>query len=168
MSKLICLLQYRKREKLTKKRIKMTKLVNANSRNMNKILKSKNTLYLFLILLLVAFVQCGGSIDNQLEKIAKESNKECPKMLDQWTRLDSCAAYPNKNYKYFHTIVSGGVVVDRTKFESNFKHVIISIIRTNPGMKFMRENEVTLHYHYIDEVDGSQASIVVTPEEYKN
>lgn len=146
----------------------MTKLVSANCKNMNDILKSKKILSLFLVLGLVTLTQCAGGFDSQLKKIAEESNKECPKMLDQWTRLDSCAAYPDKNYKYFHTIVSGGAVLDKTKFEANFKPVIISIIRTNPGMKFLRENEVTLHYQYTDEAGGSQTVIVVTPEEYKN
>lgn len=153
---------------LTKKRIKMTKLVDANCRTMTKIC-NKEVLWRFVILaFVIVFYSCGGDVDSQLQKIAKESNAECPKMLDQWTRLDSCAAYPNKNYKYFHTVVNEGMILDKTKFEKNFKPVIVSIIKTNPGMRFMRENEVTLHYTYIDESGKNEMTIVVSPNEYKN
>lgn len=160
--------QYRKTKKLTKKRIKMTKLVKANRSNMSKKLNVKYFQCLLLMLSLVTFARCAGDIDSQLRKVAKEGNEECPKMLDQWTRLDSCVAYPNKNYKYYHTIVSDGVILDKAKFETNFKPVIISIIRTNPAMKFLKENEVTLHYMYTDEAGSGQMTIIVTPDEYKN
>lgn len=134
---------------------------------MNKIVQRKNILCILSFFCVIVFSQCAGNVDSQLKKIAKESNLECPKMLDQWTRLDSCAAYPDKNYKYFHTIVNDGFILDSAKFETTFKPVIISIIRTNPAMKFFKENDVTLHYQYTDEVKKKQLTIVVTPDDYK-
>lgn len=155
-------------KKLTKKWIKFIKLVKANYRKMNKILKRKSFVYLILLVCVAAFVSCAGDVDSQLKKIAKEANAECPKMLDEWTRLDSCAAHPNKSYSYYHTVVNEGLILDADKFKVSFKPIIISIIRTNPAMKYLRENEVTLHYYYTDEVNKNQTIIVVTPEEYKN
>jgi len=134
---------------------------------MNVLLQKKYILHIFLLFCIIAFTQCAGSIDSQLKKIADEANKECPKMLDQWTRLDSCAAYPGKNYIYFHTLVNEGMILDTVKFKEQFKPVIISIVKTNPNMSFFRENDVTLHYQYNDEANKFRTTIVLTPDDYK-
>lgn len=134
---------------------------------MIELFRGRNTLSVLLLSCIAMFTQCSGSIDKQLEKIAEESNKECPKMLDEWTRLDSCAAYPGKVYKYFHTIVNNSSILDAGQFEKSFKPVIISTIRTNPAIKFFRDNEIILEYQYKDETDKSTVTIKIAPEEYK-
>lgn len=134
---------------------------------MNILFRKKNILYIFLLSSVIAFTQCGGSIDGQLKKIAEESKKECPKMLDQWTRLDSCVAYQGKTYKYFHTVVGDGLILNTEQFKSNFKPIIISMVKTNPAMKFFRDNDVLLQYQYSDETGKMHVTIDVSPEDYK-
>ncbi|MFV0418203.1 MAG: hypothetical protein ACK5KT_05690 [Dysgonomonas sp.] len=134
---------------------------------MNIISPKQNILYIFLLSLIIIFTQCSGSTDTQLKKIAEEANKECPKMLDQWTRLDSCVTYPGKTYKYFHTMVNNASVSDVEQFKSTFKPVIVNTIKTHPAMKFFRENEVILQYQYSDESGETHVTIEVTPEDYK-
>lgn len=134
---------------------------------MNKLLKKENILSIFFVFSVVLFIQCGGSVDGQLKKIAEESNKECPKVLDQWTRLDSCAAYPGKVYKYFHTVINNALVSDTEQFKTAFKPIIIATVKTNPAMKFFRENDVVLHYQYRDEADNYNVTIEINPEDYK-
>lgn len=134
---------------------------------MNKLLKKENILSIFLVCSIALFIQCGGSVDGQLKKIAEESNKECPKVLDQWTRLDSCAAYPGKVYKYFHTVINNASVSDTEQFKTAFKPIIIATVKTNPAMKFFRENDVVLHYQYKDEAGNYNVTIEINPEDYK-
>ncbi|MDR2955072.1 MAG: hypothetical protein LBV43_08320 [Prevotella sp.] len=133
---------------------------------MKYFLKKQNTLFLLLFTMLT-FSQCAGNIDDQLKKIAQEANAQCPKMLDQWTRLDSCAVYPGKKYTYYHSVINDAKITDTTLFKTNLKPQIISIVRTNPDMKFFRDNDVTLNYRYNDEKGNYIFSITATPEEYK-
>lgn len=133
---------------------------------MKGIFCKKEIFYLFIALSAVIFPFCSGSVDNQLKKIAEEANETSPKLLDQWTRLDSCEAIPNKNIRYYHT-VSGVVISDTTLFKSNLKPQIVSVAKTNPDMKFFRENDVTMQYQYNDESGNYIFSIIISPQDYK-
>jgi len=134
---------------------------------MKGIFNRKGIFYLFIALGTVIFPFCSGSVDNQLKKIAEEANKTTPRLLDQWTRLDSCQALTDKNIRYFHT-VSDVVISDTTLFKSNLKPQIISVVKTSPDMKFFRENDVTMQYQYNDQAGKYIFSLVITPGDYKN
>lgn len=134
---------------------------------MNRLFRKENILFVFILCCIVVFTQCSGSIDSQLEKIAAVANKECPKMLDQWTRLDSCTAYPGKVYKYFHTVINNASISDPEQFKTAFKPIIVNTIKAHPSMDFFRENDVTLQYQYNDEAGKHHVTIEVKPEDYK-
>lgn len=127
---------------------------------------NKGIFYLLIAFGLTIFPFCTGSVDNELKKIAEEANKTTPRLLDQWTRLDSCKALPNKNIRYFHT-VNDVVISDTTVFKSNLKPQVISVIKTSPDMKFFRENDVTMQYQYNDQSGRYIFSLIVSPQDYK-
>lgn len=87
-------------------------------------------------------------------------------MLDQWTRLDSCAVLPNLTVKSYHTI-SSIVITDTTIVKANLSPQIVSGIKINPDAKFYRENDVTLIYQYNDSKSNYLFTITVTPKDYK-
>jgi len=118
------------------------------------------------ILGFIALPSCSESVDGRLKKIAEEANKTAPRLLDQWTRLDSCTALPNKNIRYYHT-VSDVVISDTTLFKSNLKPQVVKVAQTSPDMKFFRENDVTMQYIYNDSAGKYIFSMIVTPQDYK-
>lgn len=135
---------------------------------MNKLLSKSNVLYLLLFTVLISFSQCAGSTDKQLQKLAEKANESCPKLLDQWTQLDSCVALPHKTFKYYHTIL-GAVITDTTLFKPKFEPQIKQMIKSSPDpiYKYFKENDVTVAFQYNDENGKYLFSIVVKPEDYK-
>lgn len=135
--------------------------------SMSKFFKAHNFLSVILLIAIIGFAQCSGGVDSQLKMIAKEANKQCPKSLDAFTRLDSCAAFPDRHYKYYHTI-TGVEVSDTTLFKNQMLPQIVRTIRVTPDMRFFRENGVTLEYQYNDSQGQYLFTIVAAPQDYKN
>ncbi len=125
-----------------------------------------NTLFLLIFVTLFSFTACSDGIDGQLKTIAENANKFCPKKLDDYTRLDSCSALPDKHYRYYHTI-TGLEVTDTTLVKNELKQQIIRVIKSTPEMSFFRENDVVLEYRYNSDQGKYLFTIVATPEEYK-
>lgn len=134
---------------------------------MNDFMRYRRFLYAgILSIMIFSCVQCSKNVDEHLREIASVANKQCPRAVDQWTRLDSCAALQNKHYRFYHTISQP--IIDTVLFKSNFKPVIVDkIIKVDPAMNFFRENEVTLEYQYNNSEKGYICRVIITPEEYK-
>lgn len=120
-------------------------------------------LYIILLVGIIISPGCTESVDSQLKKLSEEANTKCPKVLDQWTRLDSCAAFPNQTIRYYHTL-SEVTITDTTLFKSQLQPQIISSVKTNPDMKFFRENNVTMQYEYRDQTGKYLFSVNISPE----
>lgn len=133
---------------------------------MNRILKKRNIIYPLILIGIIIFTQCSGSVESQLQSAAKETNRDCPIMRDQWTRLDSCSVQAANTFKYYFTILQI-VVTDTTNLKSQIKLQIIETVKTHPSTRIFRDNNVTLVYRYNDEKGKYLFTIVATPEEYK-
>lgn len=88
-------------------------------------------------------------------------------MVDQNTRLDNVAAFPNNIFQYNYTLVNlekSEVNIDTVKkyLEPN----IINNVKTNPDLKPYRDNKVTMAYNYRDKNGVFVLKIEVTPEMY--
>ncbi|WP_185155718.1 hypothetical protein [Dysgonomonas sp. 521] len=126
----------------------------------------RNLLYLLLFIGLISFTHCTGSIESRLQTIAKETNKDCPKILDNWTRLDSCVAVGGSDFEYHLTIMQI-VIADTTNFKTQLKPQLVQVLKTMPDLKIFRDNDITVKYTYND-ADGKYIfSEVIAPQEYK-
>ncbi|HET8573506.1 MAG TPA: hypothetical protein VFL76_06510 [Edaphocola sp.] len=108
------------------------------------------------------------SLDKMMVREAGEINKNCPVMVDQYTRLDNVLALPPRSFQYNYTLVN------LTKAEVNLdtakKYIepsILNNVRTSPEMKTLRENKVTLIYYYRDKVGHFVYKVTVTPDMYR-
>jgi len=134
---------------------------------MNTAIKSKHIIYsLFFLICIITFTHCSGNIESQLKAIAKETNTECPKMLDNWTRLDKCAATGGANFEYHLTILQIAIT-DTTNFKSQLKPQLLQVLKTNPSLKIFRDNDVTIKYIYNDKDGKYIFSETIIPQEYK-
>lgn len=133
---------------------------------MNKLLSSRNLICTFLLISIFSFTRCAGSIESKLQAIAAETNKDCPKTLDQWTRLDKCVAVGSSNFEYHLTILQV-VISDTTTFQTQLKPQLLEVLKTNPDLKIFRDNGITVKYIYNDQNGKYIFSTIITPQEYK-
>jgi hypothetical protein len=138
----------------------------------------KNLMFLFtvtgIIIALMSvsmFTQSCGSPnstpDPGLVKMAEEINPMCPMMIDAETRLDTTAVFSNKTFMYDYTFINyENGMVDTTRVKNLIMPNAIHAIKTNPGLKYFRDNKVTIKYNYKDKNGSYMFSFVITPNQY--
>jgi hypothetical protein len=97
------------------------------------------------------FTNKNNTFDKQLMRIASELNKTCPIMVDKDTQLDNSIALPDNIFQYNYTLVN------HSRNELNIEQLqntvtprILNNIKTNEGLKYFRNNKVTMSYSYND------------------
>ncbi|WP_051697751.1 hypothetical protein [Prevotella sp. 10(H)] len=135
---------------------------------MGNLSKRKIVYILIMSVMVLVLTNCSDSLNSQLKTIVKEINKQCPKQLDEYTRVDSCAVVGEKSIRYYQTVNKDLIVTDTTLFKSNLEPGIISLVKTSPDMRFFKEKEVTVQYRFGDESGKYLFLISVTPDKYKN
>lgn len=126
-------------------------------------------LVFFIVAMIVQQLFLETSVyDKAIMQAASELNKTCPVMIDSETRLDNAIALPNKIFQYNYTLVNlDRLDIDTIEVKKNLEPSVTNHIRTNPDMKYYRDNKITMRYYYKDK-DGNYAfSISVTPEQYQ-
>ena len=89
-------------------------------------------------------------------------------MIDSETRLDNTITLPPKIFQYNYTLVNiEKETVDIIALKEYIEPNITNFVRTNPDMKFQRDNKVTVNYYYQDKDRNYLFTISVTPEQYE-
>ncbi len=89
-------------------------------------------------------------------------------MIDQETQLDNTIALPDNSFQYNLTLINMEKAdVDIKALEENIKPGILNSVRTNPDMKMMRDQDVTLMYDYKDKNKDYLFKLTITPDQYK-
>jgi len=108
------------------------------------------------------------SLDKVMMKTASEINESCPIMLDSDTRLDNVITLPSKIFQYNYTLINWEKdSIDIIALKNYIEPIVTNNARTNPDMKWQRDNKVTLNYYYKDKGGNYLFTISVTPEKYK-
>jgi len=108
------------------------------------------------------------AFNKALMEIASELNKTCPVMVDNATRLDNSIALPNNVFQYNYTLVT--MLKDSININDLKNYLeprIVKDVRTNPAMKYIRDNKVTVNYSYKDMAGANLFNISVKPEQYQ-
>lgn len=109
------------------------------------------------------------SIDSQLMSFASEINKNCPFMVDSETRLDNTVAGNGKSIIYNYTLVNySKEQVNLNLLNSNLKPKILNVIKTNPDMQYLRDNDISFEYYYKDKFGVYIISFKFGPMDYKS
>lgn len=108
------------------------------------------------------------TIDETMMELASEMNKSCPVMIDGETRLDNTIALPDKVFQYNYTLVNMvKSTTDTLALKNKLAPTIANFVRTNPQMKFQRDNKATLNYLYKDQTGQYLFLISITPDQYE-
>ncbi|RTY99975.1 zinc ribbon domain-containing protein [Flavobacterium sp. RSP49] len=142
-----------------------------------KVMKPKKKLDLKTLIGVVVGVVVGlfvtqslfqPSIDKQLAEMASVMNKTCPMNIDEYTTLKNVVALPNKTVQYNYILV--GIIKAEVQLDTVKKYVfpgVLQNVKTNPQMKFFRDNNVTLNYYYSDKNGEFVTQYAVKPEMYE-
>jgi hypothetical protein len=117
----------------------------------------------------MAFSNRAADIERALTMASNQANKNVPLMLDPETRLDGTSAGPGRVLIYNYTLVNvtKGDGLNITRFEEATRPNIIREYKTNPGLKALREADVSMHHRYADRDGVFIVEIVVAPEDLK-
>jgi hypothetical protein len=116
---------------------------------------------------IMKYLQRNASFDRQLMEKAIEINKFCPQMIDNGTRFDFVNAIPGNKFQYNYTFINADAgMIDTNKVKDFVKPNILSFVKTNPEMSFVRKNKTTLFYCYKDRSGNFLFMVSLLPEQY--
>jgi len=108
------------------------------------------------------------SYDKEMMAIASELNKTCPIMVDSETRLDNTVALPENTFQYNYTLVNTEIgTIDTLEVKNYLEPTIVNFIKTSPQMKYQRDHNTTINYHYKDKFGTYLFLVSVTPAKYR-
>lgn len=109
-------------------------------------------LFAFILLAFGIFVQCTSKpfsekVRNQLSKEIESVNKQCPQLISETMRIDSCVLKPNNDLEYYYTSLDT-VAFDSLKFEKEIVQYIKDISKNDQGMADIRSYGIETRYTY--------------------
>ncbi|MDU1903455.1 MAG: hypothetical protein E6772_01620 [Dysgonomonas sp.] len=130
----------------------------------------KNLTVVFFILFFgLTFMQCTDKTQKFVENLVADANKDNPRMMDKFIRLENCEALPGHTMRYNYTLLfSTSEEVDSIEFKKNMTpYLIYNLQRSGEISNVLRDMDVTFIHSYKNE-DGKQIGyIVLNPEDYK-
>lgn len=117
----------------------------------------------------IVFVSCENSIKEEasIEAEVARINKNCPKMLDEETRLEKVVFTKPSRIVYNYSLVNlQKENVDTTEFRRALWPGILSTIRVDKSMEDLRENRIHFEYRYYDRSKELIYIFKIAPENY--
>ena len=106
-------------------------------------------------------------LNQAMVEYADELNKTCPFTVDEATQLDNVIVLPDNVFQYNYTLAFMKDSVNTDELKNYLEPRILNNIKTQPEMKIIRDNQVTLNYNYRDRTGAHLLTISVKPEQYK-
>ncbi len=82
-------------------------------------------------------------MQEELEKKAHDINEQCPIIIDQTIRLDSCEVLPDNTFQYNYTFLFiDATKIDRDEFKSEIKSTLLYNLQNNEELKRLTKKDV--------------------------
>ncbi len=108
-----------------------------------------------------------SSFDKEMIEYANEMNEICPMMVDNVTRLDNVINLPGNIFQYNYTLALVKDSINIVELKDYIEPNIINGVKTQPQMKILRDNKVTVNYNYKDKSGEYLFTISVKPDQYE-
>lgn len=139
-------------------------------KNKSIILQNLSKIVVAVISFAVAYIGMqylfsGEKLEKKLQKITTELNKLTPKLIDDFTRIDSVSSKGEESITYHYTLVNlqkQDIQVDTVNKYLKFQ--IIEKVKTQSELKFFRDNDILMNYKYYDKNGEFVTEISVTPD----
>lgn len=130
----------------------------------------RNFSVLFLLFFVgLVFVQCTDKTQKFIDNLVEDANRHNPRMMDKFTRLDSCEALAGHTMKYNYTLLfSTSEEIDSMEFKENMTpYLIYNLQRSGEISKVLRDMDVTFIHSYKNENGEPAGYIIIKPDDYK-
>jgi hypothetical protein len=123
-------------------------------------------IFIAVVILFGIIVIKAGSVSgkDRVSQVVAEANKELPMMIDGGTRLEAVEVLPENKIRFSMTIMNHSGELPEM---SRYKDAMLANVRSNPGLKILRDNEMIMVYRYGDEAGNELSVFEFTPEDYK-
>lgn len=113
------------------------------------------------------FYKSPKTTGEQLQSMAEEANKKTPFYIDSSLRVDSVVVLPGSVIRYHYTILT----LDRNSIDTvllikTHKEESIKRIKSDPTVKFFRDNLVEIQSQYNDKEGKPLCLITLSPYDY--
>ncbi len=119
---------------------------------------------------LALFTACQETPSERCAREAEEANRQCPKIIDANTRIDSIKYYGDSNKFCYYYSLKGQTDNELTtiiKSPENRLQTLQSLTNT-AEMRYYLEQHVTFEYIYNSQESGIRlGSIQITPDDYR-
>ncbi|WP_444926795.1 hypothetical protein ACJJI4_01370 [Microbulbifer sp. TRSA002] len=106
--------------------------------------------------------------NDQLKKLAEETNKLLPMTIDSETRLDSTVGL-NNTFTYIYTLTNYSFdEVDASALEENLSPKVLNNYCSSSNMKHFVDNEVTVNFRYLGKAGKQIINLSHQPSDCKN
>lgn len=130
----------------------------------------KKTTYIsfFIAILLSMFTSCSTGTMDKLQKIANETNKTLPKVIDEYTFMESCQLRPDTTLVYSYEVKSTLIFSPKelSLYEQQIKNQLIDNIKQDPAYDFFKSNNVKFEHVYLNSNGINLANIKLNPDDY--
>lgn len=128
------------------------------------------TIMLYSIIGLLGMSGCQESPSERCTREAKEANKQCPKIIDSYTRLDSIKYSAKEHtFHYYHSL-KGFSDEELKNLVTNPEHKgqITQTLINTAEMRYYMEQDIIFEYNYTSRTTGKLlGSVRIEPDEYK-
>ncbi len=123
-----------------------------------------------LFLMFTVFSSCedSGIQEGSIEEEVAMINKNCPKMLDEETRLEKVVFAKPSLMIYNYTLVNlSKQNVDTSQFRTALWPGILSTIRVDKDLAGLRERQMNFEYRYYDKSKELIYTFKISPGNYQ-
>ncbi len=123
-----------------------------------------------LFLMFTVFSSCedSGVQEGSIEEEVAMVNKNCPKMLDEETRLEKVVFTKPSLIIYNYTLVNlSKQNVDTSQFRTALWPGILSTIRVDKDLAGLRERQMNFEYRYYDKSKELIYTFKISPGNYQ-
>lgn len=131
-----------------------------------KLLRYISTVFLVFVVL----TSCENNTDHEtsVEEEVALINKNCPKMLDEETRLEKVVFTKPSLLIYNYSLVNVSIQnVDTAQFRTALWPGILSTIRVDKDLAGLRERQMNFEYRYYDQSKKLIYTFKISPGNYQ-
>ena len=122
-----------------------------------------------VILALCLLSACRESADERCIREAEAVNRQCPKIIDPCTQLDSIRfTTHDRTFTYFYSLKGeADSTLRATIADGDYKQQVLRNIVNTADMRYYMEQNVSFEYRYVSQESGLSLGVIrITPDEY--
>lgn len=124
--------------------------------------------YLFVFLTLsIVLSGCSSTTEETLKRIAEDTSKRCPQVVDEYTTMTNCEVLPNRTLKFTYVIQGVYDNANKAGMTDAMKQILIRKLQERKEFEFYSINNVRFEHLYLDGQGNTVMDVDVEALDYK-